>query len=180
MIKRFSFVLAALALLPLLFAGCDSAKSIREPVPFYYMQKAVTYGTDNGLIGFEQRESRNKAPEELISSYLNGPVSSQLVNPFPKGTKLLSMTVESSTVTLVLSDKYATLTGISLTAANACLSKTVFALTEAQTISIECKSKLLDGQESILINRDSFLLLDQPSDAPVSQSETQSSEKERN
>ena len=152
---------AILILFALCFAsGCHSGKSPEIPVKYYYPNATISYGTEDGFLSYEQREGIGRSADASIAEYLKGPVDSVYSNPFPKNTKLISFEMQDDIIHLVLSDNYATLTGLHLSVANACLSMTVLELTGANTVSIQCESVQIDGQNSIMITRDSILLYD--------------------
>jgi len=70
------------------------------------------------------------------------------------------MDLDGLTAKIVLCDEFATLKGLDLTIACACLSRTVIALTGCHEVIISAESMQLDGKNFITLSRDSYLLLD--------------------
>ena len=140
--------------------GCNNEKAPGVPVKYYYPNAAISYGKENGLISYETREGKDKTTEAVIQNYLTGPQSSDYTNPFPSNTVLISYQMQNSTASVVLSDGYASLSGLDLSIANTCLSMTIFELTGAISVTIQCESALLDGNETVELNQYSALLYD--------------------
>ena len=157
--KRLTVLISALLAL-LLAVGCQSGHSPDEPVKYYYPNATISYGTEEGFLSCELREGKNKLPADSISEYLRGPVDSAFSSPFPNGTALVQYQLTEDTAYLILTDSYATLTGLDLSVANACLSMTVLELTGATNVSIRCESALIDGNTAVVLNRSSTLLYD--------------------
>lgn len=156
--KRFAAIMTLCLLC--FITGCQRGNAPDVPVKFYYPNATISYGTEEGLLSYELREGLNKSAENSISEYLNGPKDNSFLNPFPKNTVLTKYELRDNTVFVTLSDSYATLTGLDLSIANTCLSMTVLELTGAVSVSIQCESALIDGHESIVLDRNSSLLYD--------------------
>ena len=157
--KRIAFLLAITFLLTIPL-GCSDVKSPDLPVKFYYPNTEISYGTEDGFLSFESREGNQKSTEVLLNDYLRGPSDSTHLNPFPQNTELVEYQFQNGTFYLILTDSYATMSGLDLSIANACLALTVFALTEAVNVSIQCQSSQIDGQTAIVLSRNSVLLYD--------------------
>ena len=156
--KRF---LALLFLCILLFvSGCNNGTALDLPVKYYYPNATIAYGTEDGFISYEFREAKNKSTLESINDYLKGPTNSGHENPFPENTTAKQFELQNDIVYLILSDSYATLTGLDISIANACLSMTVLELTGASAVSIQCDTMQLDGQDSIIMDRNATMLYD--------------------
>lgn len=133
---------------------------------FYYPRQNYGYNTQ------EQRFYQESAMEELredipyrssqqvIEAYLKGPLNPELINPFPDGTELVALSVEGKTMSMILSDHFADLTGIHLIIACSCLAKTGMVLTNTTQVRIVCQGALLDGQIMIVINADGVIFDD--------------------
>ena len=142
-----------------LLVGCMPKSS--AAINFYYLAQ-TDYNSPQGNIAPELRKG-NASPlayEELLNSYLSGPNSNNLINPFPTETKLISITLEQQTATVVLSDQIAELTGVELTLACTCLSMTVKELTGCANVQIRAQTKLLDNHQAISINTNSVQFFD--------------------
>ena len=85
--KRFFCLLLCLCLF---LPGC-SGELMKNPVTFYYPRREYRYGAEDGVISSEQREASGHANDlrYLLSLYLIGPSSDELVSPLPWGTRLL-------------------------------------------------------------------------------------------
>ena len=144
--------------------GCRQEKEepILVPVEFFYPHSDFSYTDTQTILGSEFRESAGHESDMLylLNQYLSGPKSVSLAHPFPKSCTVLSLTPTDDAVLLVISDKFAVLTGMELTVACVSLAKTVTGITGHDTVVIQAKTKLLDGKESITVQDGVPLLLD--------------------
>ena len=155
-----SFMILALSLS---FSACSSPKDkIQEPVFFYYRQLELNYGTTPSVVDKEAREAAGHRQDYsyLLSVYLKGPENFSLYNPFPSKTFLRSFVLQDSTAFVQLSSSFASLTGLDLTLACACITLTVCEMTGAQQVNISAEDTLLDGNPQITMTPDSFLMMD--------------------
>ena len=160
-----------LILLSFLLIGCENEEEFEKPVSFFYLNAEIQYGTDNGVISAEIRESNNLSTEEIVSLYLAGPQSQSYRSPFPDGTALVSMQISADTIYITLNDRYADLSGLSLSLANTSIAQTLLELTTAEKIILTCESKPLGGSSRIEIMQEDLLLVDEsvgtPSDPTI-------------
>lgn len=100
--KRFFCLFLCLCLF---LPGC-SGELMKNPVTFYYPRREYQYGAEDGVISGEQREASGHADDlhYLLSLYLIGPSSDELVSPLPWGTRLLGVNRQDGTITLELTD----------------------------------------------------------------------------
>ena len=133
--KRFFCLILALLVL---LSGC-SASQLREPVTFYYPRTQYRYGSADGVIAQEQRESTGHAGDlsYLLNLYLMGPAEEGLRSPLPKGILLLSSAMEEGEVHLTLSDSSRLMTESDFSLACACLALTSLEITGLTTVTIE-------------------------------------------
>ena len=90
--------------------------------------------------------------ETMVRRLLEGPeANSTLSSPFPKGTMLLSLTLDGPRATVDLSASYGTLSGIQLTLADYCITLTLTQLTGISVVSIT-----VQGEELAYRNSQSF------------------------
>ena len=155
--KRNSLFLGCLILLNLLIlSGCFNAD--KYSAKFYYPRNPDFYefGTAEGVITSEKRNFPSPAsdPEYLLRLYLDGPISENLVSPFPEGTKLLDFRLSEQNLSIVLSSEFSVLEDMDLTIASACLTKTCFQITGAEQLVLICENNTL------CYTRESFLFLD--------------------
>lgn len=150
--KKGICLICALLLL-LCLVGCKS----RDTVSFYYPRTQVQYGTPDGILAAEERELPvgQYDLEYLLKLYLEGPVSQELYAPFPKGTALLSVSVQDGTATVLLSEPFEAQENLEHMIACAAIASTCFSLTEADRVSIQA------GDFSIILSRDTLVLTEQ-------------------
>lgn len=166
--KFLSFLLAIALCLPLLACAKESVR-IQEPVSFYYRRRELAYGEENSVILSENREAAgySSAPDHLLKEYLAGPISEDLTQTFPYGTTLIHYTADSTKATITVSSHLANLSGMDLTIACACLTLTVMELLDVEIVEIRAKDALLNDAESIILDRESLLFLDDSATKPA-------------
>ena len=144
--------LAAVLLISLL-PGCG--QKMKEPVTFYY-QVTDYQGTMACPIAGEEREVAGYRDnlKYLLSFYLMGPISKDLVSPLPRGTLVYNITQEDTELTIELSNTSALLTDSEFSLACACLSMTCMGLANVENVTI------VSGSRSLTISRDNLLLND--------------------
>lgn len=146
-----------------LLAGCGTDQPKPEnPVSFFYPRIEYTFGQADSVIAAESREGGNyKAePEALLNIYLQGPVSSELRNPFPFGSGITELRQEEAVLQLVMNRKFSELSGIELTLACCCLTKTCLTVTECSTVQIIMEDLTSETQRIITMDSQSLLLID--------------------
>ena len=150
--KRF---LCFLLCLCLFLPGC-SGELMKNPVTFYYPRREYQYGAEDGVISGEQREASGHADDlhYLLSLYLIGPSSDELVSPLPWGTRLLGVNRQDGTITLELTDTSFTMTDTEFTLACACLTMTTLSIIGGDEVTIT------SGSRSVTMSRDSLTLID--------------------
>lgn len=145
------------------FFGCqDRYSEVQVPVTVYYKRAQMDYGTPDGVITTAVLESAGHETDIvfLLQQYLCGPESSELSPTFPAQTRLISYHLEGLTAKIVLSDQLAQLTGIELSIACACLSKTIMSLTGCQEVIISAEHEQLDNNHYITVSSNSYLFQD--------------------
>lgn len=154
-------LICLLLLLSLLLTGCGE-QDLKMPGNFYYRLTDLTYNNINGVIAPEARELDGLAedPEALMEVYLSGPESRDLESPFPKNTTLEAWTLEDQTLTLTLSREFTALSGLDLTIACACITRTMLELTEAQQVVIRTADERLDNNVNVTMSDELLLLTD--------------------
>ena len=165
---RYRFFLLILPLFLLLSACNTNHNSDEASVNFYYTHNELVFGTESGVIKKTVREIKGKHDDydQLISQYLNGPISYDCISPFPAGTTLEELHWDPNRVQVVLSPHITTLSGMDLMIACACLTRTVSDMTGINTVQIRSSSGLLNGEQVLTLSADSFVYWDQatPSD----------------
>lgn len=136
------------------FSACSRVSPHTETVQFYYLRESIDYSQSMVLVS-EQRTAEG-ATEELLTLYLQGPLSRKMKSPFPTGTSLDHCQSDGALLSVVLSDHLAELSGIELTIACSAIAKTCFSITNAQTITISTVSAALNGQSALYFTEDTL------------------------
>ena len=164
--KRLIAIALLLLMLPGLWA-CAQEKELVYPIAYHYLRAPlpngqIAHGSADSLIGTELREGDGyqQDPSWLLDLYLHGPLDRSYRTPFPVGTSLRQLIVEDSGATVVLSRQFAKLTGADLSLACGCLTLTVMDLTGAESVTILVEGALLDGKESITMDKTNLILVD--------------------
>ena len=143
--------------------GCTPPPNeYEEPVKFYYLRSELNYGSSDSVISHElfEAEGHRDDYEYLIRQYLKGPTSDALARTFPRNVSVSGFSVEADHAYLELSSQFSILSGMDLSIACACLTKTITELTGTKTLHISADNSLLDGATSITMRVEDVLLLD--------------------
>ena len=155
----------ALALAILLMVSLTGCIDTGDTATFYYtrFEDSYLYGMDNAVIAGEYRDIAGHSGDlkYLLTLYFHGPTTEYLRSPFPSGMVLRSVEQVGSAIHVELSASLTMLTGTDLTLACACLARTCFSLTDAQSVTITSEGL---GFVSMTLTRDSLLLVD---DTPI-------------
>lgn len=154
------FHLFCLVTILFVLTGCSNNEKLDTPVSFYYLNTQITYGTEESVFSYEERECKGLSTEEIVSLYLKGPTSQVLISPFPAETILITFQQNDNEILITLSDQYAQLNGLALTKANACIAQTLLRMTDANRIIISCESKSLGGESRIELAKTDLILVD--------------------
>lgn len=154
-----------LLLLSCLFSlpGCQLDEDAPQvPVTVYYKRSQLDYGSSDSVITTTELEAAGHETDTayLLQQYLCGTDQVDLALTFPADTSLISYHLEGLTAKLVLSDHFAVLTGIDLSIACACLSKTVMSLSGCREVIICAEHDQLDNNKYITVSANSYLLQD--------------------
>jgi len=154
----------SLLILLLFLSGCTSEYAMIDvPVKFYYVYNQVEFGTESGVIKETVREAKGHRDDYayLINQYLNGPITYDCISPFPAGTTLKELNWDQNRVQIVLSPEITTISGMDLIIACACLTRTTADIFGVNTVQIRASSGLLNGEEMLTFQTESFRYLDQ-------------------
>lgn len=156
--RGIGFIFALVFLFSL--CGCRN-NTIENPQSFYYLRKSPSFGTYDSVIAAEVVDGTDFTTiSKFLHFYLRGPKDSTLKLPFPPGTYLLDTKLKGDLLTITLSDSFAASTGVSLSLACCALAKTAMDFSGVTTVEIRTASSLLDGEESIKIQRSDLVLYD--------------------
>ena len=161
--RRILFLLLTLLLIVGMF-GCNAPQE-KEPehsVVVYYRRTQPTYGSADSVIAAYNMptEEQQEALPILLTRYFESAPSDEFSSPFPTGLSLVSFENDAYTAKIVLSHNFSNLTGIDLSIACICLTRTVISLTSCSEVIISAEDALLDGHRFITLGQDSYLLLD--------------------
>lgn len=159
--KRILILLMILLLLPLY--GCKSDTPEPEyPVTVYYKLAQPTHGSENSVIASTTIEGEGFENDyfTLLSRYLKGTTDPRFDRTFPRGASLVSFKLDALTAKIVLRDQFSSLSGMDLTIACVCITRTVMEMTGCREVIIRTETTKLDGRNSIALSADSYLLID--------------------
>lgn len=148
----------------LLLCGCGKkAEDIQSPASFYYCNSVISYDSPSAVISAEIRESarHNGSLLSVLNLYLSGPISGEYISPFPSGTLAKEVIWNDTALEVELSSAFAELKGLDLTIACTCLSKTLMEFTDCSSVTIFVADATLDGSESITMDANNILLMDE-------------------
>ena len=151
-------ILCLLLMLALTLSGCAAAAAgTREEdnCQLYYLvrdlEKAAggdALGTERSALPKESDDALQTQVEALMNALLAGPADSSLASPFPEGTRLLGVELRGSHAKVDLSSHYRSLSGISLTLADYCITLTLTQLSAVRSVSILVRGQELSYRDS--------------------------------
>ncbi len=148
----------------LLLCGCEySNQGIEKPISFFYISQDTEYQPGQSLIREQVVDGADMGDtlDAILTAYLMGPdPNTQLQSPFPAGTALISVNRSEDILYVKLSGRFAQLSGVRLSVACACITKTCLSLCDARYIRIQAYGGTLDGADYIQMDAQSVLLAD--------------------
>ncbi len=154
---------AGLAIL-LVITGCQKVAppKVVPSFTFYYQMAEVQFQTPDGALGGEVREMDvdTMELEELLALYLQGPISDDYVSPFPASLSVEEFQLQNGVLSLTFSDSFSQLTGVRLSVATACITKTFLQLDTVDAILISTESGMISNQGSRMFVAEDFLYED--------------------
>ena len=151
------------SLFVLSLCACGNAtEEIKAPVNFYYLKTEIDFDSANGVLEKEVREGAgfHDNLSAFLHTYLRGPHSSELERLIPLDVYLVSCEANESTVTIVFSAQFSSLSGLKLTTACSALLLSVHDYTGADTIYIQAKDAQIEGKDSIVLSMNDVVLTD--------------------
>ncbi len=159
--KRFlSFICIAAALF-CQFGCTNQAEKLKNPVDVFYCTSPIKYNSFEGVFAREQRDFAGWSGnlQGFLNEYVTGPTSNGLTSPFPLNGQILTLEHEGTAISLLLSIHFSKLSPNELTLACACLSMTLFQLSNADRVSFQ-----IDGANEdrtiITMTRENLCLMD--------------------
>lgn len=163
MIRRGALLLCC-AFLIAVNPGCTPSQSTKEtdPVEVYFAVDISKTGNADPIRS-ETREipKDGELPDRaaaVLGILLSGPQSSDLKNPFPSGTRLLSCKEEEGRITVDLSEQYGELAGVDLTIADYCITLSLCQLTGAKSVSVTVEGNALPYRDRQVFTKEDVLL----------------------
>ncbi len=159
--RSMAILLICALLLPL--TACQQEQAAGEgTVTFYYCRKELTHGSTDSVIAGETRDTQSQGKDlsRLLTLYFMGPRSQELRTPFPVGLRLVECRINEGTAYVTVTDALSQLTGIELTLACACITRTVLGLSEAEAVHIQAETSLLGSSQFLLMDEKTLLLFD--------------------
>lgn len=158
--KKFKCILIC-CLIFILITGCANEEENIQGYAFHYCWKSYPYGSESSAVTVEKfSTAETLTPEQIITRYLEGPISDELRSPFPQGTVLDFLKINNDHTEIILSSEFAQLEKIDLTIACACLTLTINDLTNCPTVKIGASDSLLNNQKFIIMDANSLSLSD--------------------
>lgn len=152
--------LICLILLCMPLAACHSEE---DSAFFFYLRRGedYAYGASDAVVAPETRDcsGRKNNLHYMLTLYLEGPVDTALLSPFPEGTQILSLQRSGSSLSIELSEEFTNLAGMDQTLASTCIAYTCFDLCSAHQVHIYAQSAQ-NETISITLTREDLVLLD--------------------
>ena len=144
-------------------AACNKQdEAMISPVTFYYRTREIDYYSENGVIATEVIDVKGNIGDYayILEQYLNGARSSNCTLPFPAGTTLIDCDVSQTLAQVTLSPHLTMLSDSELMIACICLARTLFDVSNVNSVQISAQNSMLNNSPYITINRDNFALWD--------------------
>ena len=157
--RKIVYILTISLLLSCLMGCSQNNSSIQVPSKFYYCKMSTEFHETDSVITSETREiaGLNNDLTALLNHYLSGPISDDLTTPFLNGSSVENATVERGKATINLCRKFSLLKDYDLSLACICIAKTVFSVTDAETVILKANSTFHDGSIYKAFSRNSFM-----------------------
>lgn len=165
--RRTLLLLFAVALL---LSGCvyathQAQAADADNYTLYYMTSDLETASGGDAIGSETvlleglgELNVSAAAEKLMEALLEGPRSEMLKSPFPTATQVLSAVLKDGHATVDLSYPYSTLSGVSLTIADYCITLTLTQLSEIKSVSVTVRGQELAYRDKQYFSDEDVLL----------------------
>ena len=143
------------------FSGCAKSK-VQVPGTFYYRRSEITYGGSDGVIAAEIRELSGMKGNlnAILTEYLKGPQTFGLESPFPRDTKVEHWSLDNGTLLLTMSQSFAAISGVELTIACTCITRTMLELLDITQVQFQVPEGLLGGARMLTYSSELISLSD--------------------
>lgn len=158
--KRCMSLICAMALLLSLCACSNTKPAVVKPVNFYYKTDPANYQAESITAEIRDSDGYEEDLKGLIQLYVDGPVSKDYLNPFPRRLTVESITVNNTTVEVQFNARFSLLSDLDMTTACACLTMTILELTQRHRLIITAVDKSGNVIYTGSMTRDHILLSD--------------------
>lgn len=165
--KALTLILLTTLLLSLCACAHEqSPQELVQPFDFYYRTAQTDFTSLTGPIGVETRDLGETAltDEALITLYLQGPESEELLSPFPPNVRLVDVRTGSALISVKLSAEYANLQGVDASIADACITRTLLGLGSVRRVRIASVDESGAELRSVTLDNSDILLADHQTD----------------
>lgn len=146
------------------FSGCaEKEQEFYKPSTFYYLNREISYGVEQGVIGSELQETANigNSLKALLQQYLNGPQNPNLYLGIGGNVTVVDVKHVNNTVFVVFSQEFSLLSDIELTLACSCVAMTLMDYTHAERVQFSASNAVIGDTGKIIMTRDRILQTDQ-------------------
>ena len=159
--RQFLSFVCVVAALFCLFGCTNQAENFKDPVDVFYCTSPIKYNSLEGVFARERRDFAGWSGnlQGFLNEYVTGPKSNGLTSPFPLGALILTLEQEETAISLLLNIHFSRLSPNELTLACACLSLTLFQLTNAESVSFQIDGASED-RAIITMTRENLSLMD--------------------
>ena len=158
--KRLTAILLILTMAAGLF-GCR-AEELRSPSSFYYYRSDPKFAGTDGVIAPETRELAGIEGDldAILALYFRGPESRELENLIPADCPVPQWERNADELHLHFTQELAALSGVELTLAASCLTRTFLELTGCKRLVLTAEGQRLNGETSMVLTLDDLSLRD--------------------
>lgn len=148
-------ILCLFLLVCLVFTGCSFKKADKPVAVFYYSHGVQDADNNQTMVVAERREISPNATDlrTLLSLYLVGPLSEDLVSPF-RFVRLLTLETEADRLNITLGGGEISMTDIQFHLACACMTLTCLELVDVDQVTISL------GSRTATMSREDLVLID--------------------
>lgn len=136
----------------LIFTGCGIAQGSSR---FYYPRAEYLFNDPEPVIAWEYRDTAGHTQDlrYLLSQYLMGPLDQKLQSPLPKGTRMVTLEIVGSDITVTVSEEAESLTDAKFSLAAACLGLTVL-----DCLKSDGQLTLICGERSVTVSQENLIM----------------------
>ena len=162
--KRLTALILLAALAAGLF-GCGQ-RELRSPTSFYYYRTEPGFSGTDGVIAPETRELAGIEDDldAILALYFQGPLSQNLESLIPGSCPAPQWRIEGDAMYLHFAPELADLSGVELTLAATCVTRTFLPLTGCKRLIFTAEDRRLNGEAALELTLDKLYLRDDSMD----------------